>query len=306
MIKRTIEISQQSVHLSVRLDQLLLQPHDAPECESRSIPCEDIGVLLVDHGRTTYSHHALATLVENDAVVIVCGHDHHPVGILLPLADHTQVVWRINDQLQVSKPTKKQLWKQIVQAKIRAQAANLPPNSPAFTRLQRLARGVKSGDTEHAESQAARLYWSVWLPEGIPFRRDQERTAGPPNNMLNYGYSVLRAAIARALVAAGLLPMLGIHHSNRGNAFCLADDLLEPLRPIVDRRVRQLFIDCRRTELDRPTKAGLLELLTQNVETDGDTGPLFVAVHRYVASLVKCFQGESEKLSIPKLQETEK
>lgn len=123
--------------------------------------------------------------------------------------------------------------------------------------------------------------------------------APAPNNLLNYGYSIMRAAVARALVAAGLLPMLGIHHSNRSNAFCLADDLLEPLRPIVDRRVRELFIDFKRTELDRATKAGLLELLTRTVNTSGETGPLFVAIHRYVASLVKCFQGEANNLAIP-------
>lgn len=303
MIKRTIEISQQSVHLSVRLDQLLVQPHDAPPEQTKSIPCEDIGIVLVDHGRTTYSHHALATLVEHDAVVIVCGSDHHPVGVLMPLADHTQVVWRINDQLSISKPLKKQLWKQIVQAKILAQASNLDAQSPACRRLCAMVNEVRSGDTSNVESQAARLYWSVWLGPDIAFKRDRNRTAPAPNNMLNYGYSVMRAAVARAIVAAGMLPMIGIHHSNRSNAFCLADDLLEPLRPIIDRRVRELFVQSNRTELDQPTKAGLLETLTWRVETAGETGPLFVALHRYVASLVKCFQGETDQLSIPRLPE---
>lgn len=314
MIKRTIEISQQPVHLSVRLDQLLIQPHDQPKEAGSSIPCEDIGMVLVDNPRTTYSHSALAKLIEFGGVLVVCGRDHLPAGVLLPLAEHSQVVWRIRDQLAISKPMSKQLWKQIVQAKVRAQAANLSTESTQRGRLLALAREVRSGDPTNVEAQAAKMYWSAWLrcdthPNPFPergselrFRRDPNGK-DPLNSMLNYGYAVLRAAVARAIVAAGLLPVLGLHHHQRSNAFCLADDLLEPLRPIVDRRVRQLYLDHGRRELNQPTKAGLLEVLTQRVRMGHENGPLMVALHRMVASLVHCYQGSAKQLVIPVLND---
>ncbi len=291
MIKRTIEISREPAHLTVQLDQLVLK-RDGQTIGS--IPCEDIGMVVIDHAGTTYSHAALARLADFDAAVVVCGRDHLPAGILLPLADHSQVVWRVRDQIALSKPLRKQLWKQIVQAKIRAQAGNVPPG-PARTRLLALARDVRSGDPENAEAQAAKIYWSECF-EDLSFRRD--RHGDGPNPLLNYGYAVLRAAIARALVSAGLLPALGIHHSNRSNAFCLADDLIEPLRPIVDRRVRQL-IDAEQFELDQPTKAALLELLTLETRMAEETGPLMVNLHRMVASLVRCYQGKGVQLEFP-------
>ena len=158
-----------------------------------------------------------------------------------------------------------------------------------------LARDVRSGDPQNVEAQAARIYWSAFF-EGIVFRRDRE--GGGPNPLLNYGYAVLRAAIARAIVAAGLLPSLGLHHSNRSNAFCLADDLIEPLRPLVDYRVKEL-LDAGRVELDQATKAALLETLTWEVRVGEQTGPLMVNLHRMVASLVRCYSGESQSLEFP-------
>jgi CRISPR-associated protein Cas1 len=292
MIKRTIEISREPAHVTVRLDQLTLERNGQTV---GSIPCEDVGILLVDHPGTTYTHAALTRLAAADAVVVICGRDHLPAGILLPLADHTQVVWRIRDQLAVSKPLIKQLWKQIVQAKIRAQACNLAPG-PARTKLLVLARSVRSGDPKNIEAQASRVYWSAFF-EGIVFRRD--RDGDGPNPLLNYGYAVLRAAIARAIVAAGLLPSLGLHHSNRSNAFCLADDLIEPLRPLVDHRVKEL-LDAGATELDQPTKAALLDILTWEVRVGEQTGPLMVNLHRMVASLVHCFAGRGQNIDFPK------
>jgi CRISPR-associated protein Cas1 len=291
MIKRTIEISREPVHLTVRLDQLILERKGEAV---GSVPCEDIGIVLVDHAGTTYTHAALAGLAAADAVVVICGRDHLPAGILLPLSDHTQVVWRLRDQLSVSKPLRKQLWKQIVQAKIRAQARNLPAG-PARTRLLVLARNVRSGDPENTEAQAARVYWNAFF-EGIVFRRD--RDGDGPNPLLNYGYAVLRAAIARSIVAAGLLPSLGLHHSNRSNAFCLADDLIEPLRPLVDSRVKEL-LDRQQVELDQPTKAALLEILTCEARVGDQAGPLMVSLHRMVASLVRCFAGQSQSIDFP-------
>ena len=250
--------------------------------------------MLVDNPSTTYTHAALAQLAAADAAVVICGRDHLPAAIVLPLADHSEVVWRLRDQLAAPKPLCKQLWRQIVSAKIRAQAGNLSAGPPR-TRLLVLARSVRSGDPENCEAQAARIYWSAFF-EGIAFRRD--RYGDGPNPLLNYGYAVLRAAIARAIVAAGLLPSLGIHHSNRSNNFCLADDLIEPLRPLVDRRVKEL-LDEGATELDQPTKAALLDILTWEVRSGEQSGPLMVSLHRMVASLVRCFGGEAKTIEFP-------
>jgi CRISPR-associated protein Cas1 len=301
MIKRTIEVSSAPAHLAVRNRQLLLRRDGQVVA---SIPCEDLGVVVVDHPQASYTHAALCELLQAQAVLVVCGPDHLPQGLLLPLADHSQVVWRLREQLTASRPLKKRLWKQIVRAKIRAQAANLDPRSAPYRRLQALFREVRSGDSTNREAQAARVYWNAWLvnPDHEPpeaeqiFRRDPDGL--PPNALLNYGYAILRAAVARAIVAAGLLPALGLQHTQRGNPFCLADDLLEPLRPLVDARVRALYW-AGQTAVDRDTKAALLELLTLPVRTADERGPLMVALHRYVASLVKCYQRVQNRLEIP-------
>lgn len=292
MIKRTIEISQEPAYLTVKLDQLQIRRGGLVV---GSIPCEDIGVVLVDQQQTTYSHAALAKLAESNAALVVCGRDHLPAAILLPLADHSQVVWRIDKQLAVSKPLRKQLWKQLVQAKIRAQAANLPRGLLTRSKLLDLARQVRSGDPTNIEAQAARLYWNHWIPAQA-FRRDHNGAG--LNGILNYGYAVVRAAIARAIVAAGLLPSLGLKHCHRANAFCLADDLIEPLRPLVDARARELCL-AGKMDLDREAKASLLELLAEDVRFAAESGPLMVTLHRYLASLVKCFDGEQTRLTIP-------
>jgi len=305
VIKRTIEISREPAHLSVRLDQLLLKRRDDTIA---SFPCEDVGLVVVDHPQTTYTHGALAALARSQAALLICGADHLPLAMLLPLADHTEVVWRIHEQIAVSKPVRKRLWQQLVRAKILGQASNLAQGSPPHRKLLHLAQSVRSGDPMNCEAQAARIYWAAWLinvdqseQPVRAFYRDPDGSG--LNALLNYGYAILRAAVARALVAAGLLPVLGLHHSNRSNGFCLADDLVEPLRPIVDARARELYW-AGHNELDQPTKAELLELLTVEVRTGTETGPLFVSLHRMVASLVKCYQGTSRDLEIPILCES--
>ena len=307
MIKRTIEISREPTHLSLRLGQLVLEREHQPVS---TIPCEDLGMVVVDHPQVSYTHSALAALVEHDAVVVICGKNHLPAGLLLPMTDHSEVVWRLHDQIAVSKPLRKQLWRQIVQAKIRAQANNLPAGSPERTRLLELARTARSGDVTNHEAQAARVFWSAWLSDDAktsevcrqtrqrsPFRRNADGE-DEINVLLNYGYSILRASVARAIVMAGLHPAFGLQHCNRSNLFCLADDLMEPLRPLVDARVREL-VRLSQTELSPITKAALLQLLTQEATTGSEAGPLMVTLHRYVASLVKCYAGESEQLEIP-------
>ena len=318
VIKRTIEISREAMHLSVRDEQLLLLRKLEEELRPRlparpanlaaSIPCEDLGVVMVDSRETTYSHHALAKLAEYGAALVVCGRDHHPIGMFLPISGNTQLLARLDAQLSASKPTLKRLWTSIVAAKVTAQAAALPPFGafqPTRARLIAMARRVRSGDPENIEAQAAGLYWpEVFRECGAvrqPFRRRPgEQAADPPNNQLDYGYAAVRAAVARALVSAGLLPALGIKHRGRSNPFCLADDLMEPLRPLVDRRGRYL---CERGELglDRGAKAELLEVLTEEVICGGLKGPLLVTVSRYIASFVEALEaGDPGRLVVPR------
>jgi len=304
MVKHTIEISREPVLLSAKLDQLVIQPFDQPKTTARSIPCEDIGVVLVDQPRTSYTHGALQALAKFGAVVVICGRDHLPAGMLLPVSNHSELVHRMHEQIAVTQPVKKRLWQQIVRAKINAQARNLAADSTARGRLHELTKEIRSGDPTNVEAQAARVYWSAWLgPESKSFRRKTDG-GDPINAMLNYGYAILRAAVARALIGAGLQPALGIHHCNRSNAFCLADDLIEPLRPMIDRRVRGLHRDGRK-ELDQPTKARLLDVLTEKVQIDQQNGPLMVALHKTTASLTRCFQGLDKKLLVPVPQETD-
>jgi CRISPR-associated protein Cas1 len=301
VIKRTLEISREPAHLSVRDEQLVLKRDGQVVGQ---VPCEDIGVVLVDHPQTTYTHSALTKLAESDAAVVFCWRDHLPAAILLPMVEHSQVVWRLDAQLAIGQPLRKQLWRQLVVAKIQAQARNLSTELPASRKLLALARAVRSGDATNVEAQAARVYWSNWLwsaaaDETPQFRRDPDLPG--INSFLNYGYAVLRAAIARSIVAAGLLPSVGLHHRNRSNAFCLADDLIEPLRPLVDDRVREMHRQGYE-ELNQPAKAELLEILTDRVTLgsgEENVGPLMVQLHRYVASLVRCYTGDSRELAIP-------
>jgi CRISPR-associated protein Cas1 len=293
VIKRTVEVSSAPAHLAIRLDQLLVQRNGDTV---GSIPCEDIGMLVVDQPQATYSQAALTGLARSGAVLVVCGNDHLPTALLLPLADHNQVVWRVGEQVGVSKPLRKQLWKQLVRAKIRAQAMNLSTECPARHKLLELAQKVRSGDPANVEAHAAKVYWQHWLPNEL-FHRDKDGEG--VNALLNYGYAIVRAAVARALVASGLLPALGLFHANRSNAFCLADDLMEPLRPLVDRRVRELHRQGQ-DELKPEAKAGLLGLLADRVRMGHERGPLMVNLHRMAASLVRCYQGESNRLEIPR------
>lgn len=318
MIKRTIEISREAMHLSVRDEQLLLLRKLEEELRPRlparpvnlaaSIPCEDLGVVMVDSRETTYSHHALAKLAEHGAALVVCGRDHHPIGMFLPISGNTHLLARLDAQLNASKPTLKRLWASIVAAKVEAQAAALPPFAQfdrVRGRISALSQRVRSGDPENIEAQAAGLYWPEVFREcgavGQPFRRRPgEPAAEPPNDQLDYGYAAVRAAVARALVSAGLLPALGIKHRGRSNPFCLADDLMEPLRPLVDRRVRYL---CERGEigLDRAAKAELLGVLTEEVVCGGLKGPLLVTVSRYIASFVDALEaGDPGRLVVPR------
>jgi CRISPR-associated protein Cas1 len=294
MVGRILHFSR-PYHLSVRLSQLVITDKDTGEILNR--PIEDTAVLMLEHPQLTYTHALMQELMAHNVAVVFCGADYHPAGMVLPLAGNVLQHQRFKSQLEASQPLKKQLWQQTVKAKIQNQAAMLDSIGKHGLPLRQMASEVKSGDSENHEARAARAYWSqLFLHE---FRR--EREGGWPNSALNYGYAVLRAATARAIVAAGLLPTLGIHHSNKYNAYCLADDLMEPYRPFVDAEVvelQQLGMD----DLTKEAKAKLIGVVLADVKQDGQKGPMMAALHRTAQSLVKCFEQEGRKLSYPQLQ----
>lgn len=297
MIKKTIEISRQAVHLSAKLDQLIVQPFDEPKESARSIPCEDIGVLVIDEPRCSITQGAMEALLRHGAVVVVCGRNHLPAGLLLPTNTHTEQVQRLGEQIGTSQPTRKRLWKQLVQNKVANHAAIHAEDPAASRKLRVLVKEVRSGDTTNVEGQAARVHWEAWRRSTRNlngFKRNPDG-ADTPNALLNYGYAILRAAVARAIVSAGLHPALGLHHHNRSNAYCLADDLMEPLRPLIDRRAQGLLNQgCE--ELDQSAKAVLLGVLIETVVADDQRGPLMVALPQLLGSLVRCYRKESDRL----------
>jgi CRISP-associated protein Cas1 len=296
MIKRIVEISSTRTRLSVKYGQLIIK--DDGE-QISSIPCEDIGVLLVDHQGTCYTHSVFTELLRCGAAVVLCAANHHPAGMLLPIESNSVQTERFRRQIEVKQPVKKKLWKQIVQAKIKHQARLAGKDSDVYKPLMALRERVRSGDPDNIEAQASKKFWSVYLQD-VAFHRNID--GPPPNNMLNYGYMVMRAAVARALCSAGLLPCLGIHHRNRYNAFCLADDLVEPFRGFVEAKVRAVFFaGGPMDDLNQPTKAQLLEVLYHPVTIAGFNGPLMVGLHRTTASLQRCFAGEQRFLDLPEI-----
>jgi CRISP-associated protein Cas1 len=295
VIKRTLDISQGPTFLHVEHDQLVIRRDQE---RIGQVPCEDIGVLLVDHYATTYTHAVFTRLLHFGATIVLCGPNHVPIGMVLPMESNELTARRMRLQASAPVPLRKRLWKQIVRRKVTLQAANLPENDPVRARLLAMAAEVKSGDRSNVEGQAARFYWPALF--GGDFRRDPD--GPPPNDLLNYGYMVLRAAIARALVAAGLHPVFSLQHSHRNNAFALADDLLEVIRPRVDRAV--LDLDRRGVDsVDRQSKEELLGLLAEQAAVGDQSGPLMVQLHRYAVSLLRCYEGQAKALAMPEFPE---
>ncbi len=272
---------------------------DEPERQA-TVPIEDIGVVVFDHRQITLTHGALSALVAGNAAVITCDDRHMPVGLLLPLEGHTVQSERFQDQLGASLPLKKQLWQQTVQQKIRNQAALLRElHGIEVGNMHRWASDVRSGDSTNLEARAAAFYWGQMFPTLPNFTRSRE--GDYPNALLNYGYAILRAVVARALVGSGLLPTLGIHHHNRYNAYCLADDVMEPYRPYVDRLVVQTMAECCDVEVTTDIKRRLLTVPTLEVRIGGQRSPLMVAASTTTASLARCFSGENRRISYPEM-----
>lgn len=292
MLKRSLFFSHPA-YISTRQEQLIV---GTKEDDKHSIPIEDIGFIVLEHPQITITLPAMQKLNANNVALVCCDEKHHPSAMLLNLDSHHLQGELFRNQLQATEPLKKQLWKQVVEQKINNQAALLTKLKRPTGALPQYAKSVTSGDTTNREGTAAREYWSILF--GNKFIRD--RYGLNPNPLLNYGYIVLRAAVARALVGSGLLPTLGIHHHNRYNAFCLADDIMEPYRPYVDSVVFDLWESGTDDMiLEKETKAYLLQVLTMDVKIGRVIRPLMVALSITTASLARCFNGETKKLTCP-------
>lgn len=312
MIKKTVYIGSPAT-LSLRMGQMVIHRPDVeqsnlPEFAKQDTrvtrPIEDIGVLVLDHQQITLTQGLMAALVEANVAIVSCDSHCMPIGLMLPLDMNTTQCERFAQQLDASLPLKKQLWQQTIRQKIENQAAVLEQLTTTETGcMHKWAMDVKSGDAENHEARAAAYYWRN-LFAAVPgldlFVRGREEA--PPNNLLNYGYAILRATVARALISTGLLPTLGIHHHNRYNAYCLADDIMEPYRPYVDKLVfsvvKQFGVQGIQT-LTRELKSYLLTVPTKDVVINGKRSPLMVAVSQTTASLQRCFAGELRKLVYP-------
>lgn len=308
MIKRTLCFTNPA-YLSVRNKQLVVkmpevEKSDLPDSFKaeavRTVPIEDIGVVVLDNKQITITHGALEELLANNSAVVTCDNSHLPVGLLLPLCGNTTQNERFRCQLDASLPLQKQLWQQTIQFKIRNQAAVLESLGRETGNMRAWSNSVKSGDSENLEARAAVYYWRNVFTDNPNFVRSREGDF--PNNLLNYGYAILRAVVARGLVSSGLLPTLGIHHHNRYNAYCLADDIMEPYRPYVDKLVLSIIDRYGKVdELTNDIKQELLAIPVIEVNINSQRSPLMIAVGFTTASLYRCFSGESRKIVYPEM-----
>jgi CRISPR-associated protein Cas1 len=296
MVKRTLHFSNPA-HLSFQNAQLLIELK-GEQRTSRTIPIEDIGVVILEHPQITLSMKVLDALVKANVAIVSCDDHYMPSGMFLPLEGHHTQTERIRNQLNASEPLKKQLWQQTIRIKIANQAAVLDKIGLNGARLLDLSQKVKSGDTSNLEAQAASYYWHQLY--GSDFVRSRKMES--PNAQLNYGYAILRSLVARALSASGMYPSVGIHHRNKYNAFCLADDIMEPYRPFVDWMVLNLNYPQEETGLTKDQKTILLSIPQIDVQITELKRPLFHAVSLTTASLYKCFAGETRKVSFPNFE----
>ncbi len=340
MIKRTLYFGNPA-YLSTKLDQLIVRlpaveknetlPEGFKKEAQATIPIEDIGVVMLDHQQIIITQAVIAKLLDNNVAVITCNNTHHPTGLLLNLEGHSLQSQRFQAQLEATEPLKKQLWQQTIRAKILNQAALLRVRGYETQNMEHWADAVKSGDPENMEGRAAAWYWahifegskqlsesseqlsessklsessndSSELSESSSSNFIRDPAGQPPNNLLNYAYALLRATMARSLVGSGLLPIMGIFHRNQYNAYCLADDIMEPYRPFADKLVLQLIEEDGLAEDITPAmKKRLLVLPALDINMQGETSPLMIAMQRTTASLARCFLGETRKIIYPLL-----
>lgn len=292
MIKQTLMFTS-PVSLSLKDQQMVITFKDNKDTVTR--PIEDIGFVVIENPMVSITVPLLNELADHNASVIFCDKKSMPRTMLMTLEGNTTLQESYKYQIDASVPTKKNIWKQLIESKIKNQALLLNKIEKNGDVLKPYYMNVKSGDTDNREGAAAREYWGQIFGEG--FRREREGL--PPNNLLNYGYSILRAAVARALIGSGLYPAFGVFHRNRYNAFPLADDVMEPYRPFVDEIVYYLYYDGAVNELDSQSKGKLLRVLFSDVKMGKVTRPLENALSLTTASLLKMYKGETDKLSLP-------
>jgi CRISPR-associated protein Cas1 len=295
MIKRTLFFSNPA-YLSTKNEQIVIT-YPNKETETKTVPIEDIGVIVLENQQITITNGLLEKLIHNNVALITCDQQHLPIGLLMPLNGHTEQSERFKHQIDSSEPLKKNLWQQTISSKIRNQAGLLKEKGIPMSKMELWAKEVTSGDALNHEARAAVYYWKNLIPIEN-FTRGQKGIA--PNNLLNYGYAILRAITARAIVSSGMLPTLGIFHRNKYNAYCLADDIMEPYRPFVDLIVCQIMqTEENYEELTFDIKKQLLSIATMDVFIDGKNSPLMVAMSRTTHSLHQCFEGTARKILYP-------
>ena len=292
MLKKSI-LLENKASISTKNLQLVIKT----ETRESTIPIEDIGYLVIDHPEIYLSIPALNLLIDNNTAVIICNTNHLPNGMFLNLNSHHIQQEIFKNQINASAPLKKQLWQQTITEKITNQGKLLQKITLKTNNFEFLASKVLSGDSSNMEGVAANFYWKSFFEHN--FKR--ERFGDYPNNFLNYGYAILRAATARALSGSGLLNTLGIHHKSKYNAFALADDIMEPFRPIVDEKVAEIMQNYSEQELNTAIKAELLQILTRTVYFKEEKSPLMVALQKTASSLQQCYTGERKKIKYPKL-----
>lgn len=292
MLKKSI-LLENKASITTKNLQLVIKS----EVRESTIPIEDIGYIIIDHPEIFLSIPAMNLMLENNTAIILCNSSHLPNGMFLNLNSHHIQQELFKNQINASIPLKKQLWQQTIVEKITNQGILLNTITKKKNNFDFLASKVLSGDTSNMEGVAANFYWKTFFEHN--FKR--ERFGDYPNNFLNYGYAILRAATARALSGSGLLNTLGIHHKSKYNAFALADDIMEPFRPIVDEKVTELMQNYSEQELNTAIKAELLQILTRTVYFKDEKSPLMVALQKTASSLQQCFAGERKKIKYPKL-----
>lgn len=292
MLKKTLFFGNKA-SINTRLEQLIIKTEE----RETTVPIEDVGFVVIEHPEIYISITTLSKLIQNNVAVIFCDQKHMPCSMLLNLDGHHLQQEIFRNQLNASEPLKKQLWQQTIKTKIRHQAALLKKMDKPYKVMHFHESKVLSGDTDNREGAAAAHYWKHIFD--FDFKR--ERFGDYPNPFLNYGYIILRAAVARALSGSGLLCTLGIHHHNKYNAFCLADDIMEPYRPLVDAKVIEIMQEFDDRELTVEIKAALLSVLTETVYFEDMKSPLMVALSRTASSLQHCFAGTGRKMNYPLL-----
>jgi CRISPR-associated protein Cas1 len=294
VIKRIIDISEPA-YLHLKHQQLLLDKQGETIAQ---IPIEDLGIVILQNSAIVITQAAIIACQKNNVVLVFCDERHLPYSVLLPISEGNNLYSKIlQQQLNLTLPTKKRLWQQVVKQKITEQANTLKRLDKTYLPLERLAENVKAGDPKNMEAQAAQTYWQLLF--GNAFRRDVDLDG--INSLLNYGYSIMRAMVARAIVGSGLHPAIGLHHHNQYNGLCLADDLMEPFRPWVDFKVYQMTQSNPQLQVNKESKIPLLNLLSDTVTWEQQNMPLMVACHYLLANLKRAYEDSAITLTYPKI-----